>query len=201
MYKSSADKSLPGVKDLPKRSIPEAGQIHIGTHEFYRDATGVRKIDKLMKSYVQGVCVDFESETKADCDKRNGDGGWFQCPEDYPHADSKVKNNRAQIPLCFVDKGYAAIGKGPAGSWCVPGGLVGYGPEIAQEIAEGKGKVCRSRYRRMARKDMRVERKWKRRATATGDELEKVTEKELTYKEGMVRSRRRKRQLAKELRG
>jgi hypothetical protein len=42
-----------GVETGPQRSIPEKGQVHIGTHEFYRDSNGVRKIDKLMSNYIQ----------------------------------------------------------------------------------------------------------------------------------------------------
>ena len=109
--------SFSGVETGPQRSIPEQGQVHIGTHEFYRDSNGVRKIDKTLAGYIQGICTDFRSETKESCDRRNGQGSWFPCPESYPHADSKRQSGKAGIPLCYTDRRYALAGAGPAGSW------------------------------------------------------------------------------------
>ena len=113
----SQNVAFSGVETGPQRSIPEQGRVHIGTHEFYRDSHGVRKIDKLMSSYIQGICTDFRSETKESCDRRNGQGSWFPCPESYPHADSKRQSGKAGIPLCYTDRRYALAGAGPAGSW------------------------------------------------------------------------------------
>ena len=191
-----------GVMTGPRRSIPEKGRVHIGTGEYYRDSNGVRSIDKVMSGYIQGVCVDFTSETKESCERRNGKEPtpWFACPENFPHADSKIKNNRAGIPLCFTDRRFARAGSGPPGSWCVPRQLVGMGPEIAKDIQAGNGMVCVNRYRRLVRKDRSAERRWRQRATDTGKELEKVTEKYLSYQERNAENRRRKRRLRREVR-
>jgi hypothetical protein len=151
----------PGVETGPQRSIPEKGQVHIGTHQYYRDSvTGVRKIDKVMSSYIQGICTDFRSETRDACEQRSGPGAWFPCPENYPHADSKKRNALSHIPVCYKDRRYAMAGKGPPGSWCVPSHLVGFGGgKIAVYISRGEGKVCDNRYRALAGKDSKAEKK------------------------------------------
>jgi len=196
----AATNSFTGVETGPLRSIPEAGRVHIGTHEFYRDSNGVRKIDKTLSNYIQGICSDFRSKTKESCDRRNGRGSWFPCPEGYPHADSKVRNDKSGIPLCYKDRRFALAGSGPPGTWCVPSHLIGFGPEIAMEIQKGNGKVCNNRYRAVAIKDSHTEKKWKRRAKETGKELEKVETKELSYQMRNAMNRKRKRKLERELR-
>ena len=61
-------------------------------------------------------CSDFQTEAKGKCEDRGFT--WFQCPEDYPHADSKVRNGLAKIPVCYSNLDYALRGYGPKGSWC-----------------------------------------------------------------------------------
>ena len=155
-----------------------------------------------MKACFLSTSASVTSETKESCERRNGKEPtpWFACPENFPHADSKIKNNRAGIPLCFTDRRFARAGSGPPGSWCVPRQLVGMGPEIAKDIQAGNGMVCVNRYRRLVRKDRSAERRWRQRATDTGKELEKVTEKYLSYQERNAENRRRKRRLRREVR-
>ena len=39
----------------------------------------MRKIDKTLSNYIQGICSDFRSKTKESCDRRNGRGSWYIC--------------------------------------------------------------------------------------------------------------------------
>jgi hypothetical protein len=97
-------------------------------------------LPQVLDSYVQGICTNFRSESEQGC--KDAGHKWFQCPEEFPHADSSVPQGRAKIPLCYSRKSYAKGGKGPSGSWCVPSHLISYGPQIANQIKEGRGVVC-----------------------------------------------------------
>ena len=111
------------------------GKIHLGKNAPQVDSNGLRTIDSVLSSYIQGICrlgskeeclllctqlnlyfcSDFKSEHESSCTSKGF--SWFKCPEDFPHADSKVRNGMAHIPVCYTDRQYSLKGYGPPGSW------------------------------------------------------------------------------------
>eukprot|EP00286_Rhodomonas_abbreviata_P024198 CAMPEP_0181307922 /NCGR_PEP_ID=MMETSP1101-20121128/11160_1 /TAXON_ID=46948 /ORGANISM="Rhodomonas abbreviata, Strain Caron Lab Isolate" /LENGTH=285 /DNA_ID=CAMNT_0023414215 /DNA_START=191 /DNA_END=1045 /DNA_ORIENTATION=- len=146
----------------PDISVPEAGRIHIGTHEFYQDQDGVRKIDKVLSGYIQGICTDFTSEDRRTCEA-NG-YSWYKCPEDFPHADSKIRAAKVHIPVCYTQHRYAEAGKGPPKSWCVPSHLISFGPAVADWIDQGLGVVCDTKERADVVRETDDAQKWRKKA-------------------------------------
>ena len=97
--------------------------MHIGTGEYYRDSNGVRSIDKVMSGYIQGVCVDFTSETKESCERATkGAAPWFAYSENFPRR-LENKDNRAGIRASF---GPPIARDDKAALWCVRGNWSGW---------------------------------------------------------------------------
>mmetsp|Transcript_26411 Transcript_26411/g.86820 ORF Transcript_26411/g.86820 Transcript_26411/m.86820 type:complete len:423 (-) Transcript_26411:5-1273(-) len=178
--------------------VPEPkGRVHIGTHEYYTDRHGVRKIDKVLSHYVQGICTDFLSTTRNACLQHGGQ--WYDCPESFPHADSLIRNRRSHIPMCYTEIDYAEAGSGPPGSWCVPSHLIAIGPKVADQINKGNGQVCDTTFRRVARREEDSAEKWKRRAHQTGEALQKDESKLLKYRREARRRRKEENDLEEQL--